>query len=412
MFEIIAVLAGSCIAGRILFFGQSKAGIIFSAGRWMLLSWIILGLFTITSPVTFEKLSISSEAILFSALWVAFFLFGELLGQNLGHSASPNCPEIATTAQFTRLCQLLLILSCVGSIGFINYILSSLGSLSGSEALGDLRELQLNSEQSTLKTVFQVLAFAGLPASLILISQFIMSNRRITIYAWSGILSFISIYFALAGRQGIAICSVALIVTIIGSLRFGAANYAHWRSISTPVVALLILFASYFAFNVATRSTSGGSMDTKLEMIEKVYGVYVDPEFRRSMRSIGPAGDSITELYAYFSTQMPGISTSLKSYQSDHDFGLNLIPHITRRIEGIFDINILRRMADSEKNVFLAVGMPANFFQTGAFSTFQSFGSFGSLIFMCFCGLLSGRSRYSLELGFSPNRVALQAILL
>jgi len=410
--SVLTVLGGQALLVYLLFLRPGGVRPASAAWRWMVMAWGSLALTSLTTPIRIERLSLSGSTAVYVTLWILCFTYGDHLGYRYGQLPEGTPSDAQPVEEgMARLSNWLLLASGLGAIGFGHLMLSEVDSFEAAGVLAELRQIQLETDQGGLRTVYQVLAFAGLPASLVLVARSLRQDLPVPLHAWTGVLFSISIYFLSAGRQGIAISSIALIVTIVGQAGRRPTPYAHVRSIALPLLAVFGLFVGYFAYNVSTRSTGGGTMDDKLAMIERVYGIYVSESFRTSIAPLGSLGDTFTELYGYFGTQLPGLSASLEGYRGGHDLGLVLIPYVSRRLEWLTGLDVLGPASAAQQEVFANLGIPGNFFQSAVQSTFQSFGRWGALVFIFACGYLAGKTRRRLEHDPAASRVVLQAMI-
>lgn len=436
MIQLVIVLAGSLLLLHVLFVRARNPDAILSPWRWMLSTWGALTLFAFTSPVTYDRMKTSTGTIVYLVAWVAAFVLGDVWGSRWTTAADVDGPGPETPGDpqagaedaraegrpagaeeptlGERGFRLLIAISVIGATGFAYLMLSAVGSYEQNELLAELRALQIAGEVvSPGATVLQVMAFAGLPAALIAMVDAIRHDRPVSLLAWVGILASASVYMTTAGRQGLVITSMAAISALVAAFAFRRADRPYpfkWRMFG-PLLAVLVLFGGYFIFNVMTRSTEGGNMDTKLEMIERVYGAYVDSGFRESVRPLGSFGDTLCELYLYLGTQLPGLTALLRDYAAPVDLGLGLVPQFTRRIEWLFGVDLLDPLYEAQKNVFLNLGMPGNFYLTAAGSTFEAFGRWAALVMVWAGGVFSGWYRARVLRRTSGARVALLAML-
>ena len=413
MTNLLIVLTVTLLLIYFLFIRSWRKLVVLSAWRWIVLMWGLLGIVNLTSPVVIARLPITATAVVYLMAWVALFVFGDLMGMRLARPRSnpgdaPSGPDYSAQG---RVAKALLLISLVGAVGFAYVFLAGGGDSSGLEVMAELRDLQVGSDSSLAKTVFTFMAFAGLPASLLLISKAIATGTEVPILAWVAALSGVSKYILTSGRQGIVITGIVLLVTIVGGLQLREKAYKPIRSLVAPMVAVLVAFVVYFSLIVGHRSNIGGTIDNKLAFVENVFDIRVDPGFRESMRPLGPGGDMAIELYSYLSTQVPGFSLMLSSYQGPVHFGIGLVPFIARRLESLAEVKILDPIEDATKVVFLEKGMPANFYRSAANSTFLAYRGFGGLVCILFCGFLAGRTRKSLMLDPTPLKLALQCMI-
>lgn len=426
MIQIAIVLGGSALLVYALFVRARQPDAILSSWRWMLSTWGLLTLFGLTSPVSYDRMSTDPWTVVYLVLWVASYVLGDVWAYRRATArhplapperpgpvpAAPDAQEAQPGAAEPLLFHLLIALSVVGAAGFGYLMLSSVGADDSVGLLAELRDLQVAGEVSSPgATVLQLMAFSGLPVALILIANAIRRGLPVPLLVWLGIMSSASVYMTTAGRQGLVITSFACIATVVSSFALGKAPYAHRRSLFAPLAGVLLIFAGYFVYNVATRGTVDGDMDIKLEMIERVYGAYVDPGFRESVRPLGSLGDTACELYLYLGTQLPGLSALLREYRVGLDFGIGLVPYFTRRLESLLGLNLLDPIYNGQKDVFLNMGMPGNFFLTAAGSTFESFGTWGGLLVVWAAGAVAGWHRRRVQRAPTGQGLAVQAML-
>jgi hypothetical protein len=428
--QIAILLAGTALLAFVLFVRAPQPDAIQSSWRWMIFAWGIFTLFALTSPVTYDRMAASPWTIVYLGLWVLAFVLGDRWAYRRGeeiHPVVPGAPVPASASPRAEdgamegatahrrgellLFRILIALSIAGAGGFIYVMLSAVDRDAGA-LLAELRQLLVDGEiASPGATALQLLASAGLPVALILIADAIRQGRPVPLLAWFGILASESIYMTTAGRQGLAFASFASIVTVVASFAQRTTPYLHRRSLFGPLVAVLLVFAGYFVYNVATRGTVDGDMDAKLEMIERVYGAYVDPEFRESVRPLGSLGDTACELYLYLGTQLPGLTALLREYRPGPDLGLGLVPFFTRRLESLTGLALLEPIYEGQKEVFINMGMPGNFYLTAAGSTFESFGGVGALLVVWAVGALCGWHRRRVQASPIGRVLAIQALL-
>lgn len=431
MIQILILLAGTALLAFLLFVRAQQPDAIQSAWRWLLFTWGIFTLFALTSPVSYDRMSASPWTVVYLAAWVLAFVLGDRWGHRREPTRRPQAPEASEASAPTRLraedgsteegttrggrepllFKILILLSIAGAGGFAHLMLSAVDR-DGGALLAELRQLMIDGDVASPEaTALQFLASAGLPVGLILIANAIREDRPVPLLAWVGVLASESIYMTTAGRQGLAIASVAAIITVVSSFAQRATPYLHRRSLFAPLAGVLLVFSAYFVYNVATRGTVDGDMDAKLEMIERVYGAYVDPGFRESVRPLGSLGDTACELYLYLGTQLPGLTALLRDYRPGPDFGLGLVPFFTRRVESLTGLALLEPIYEGQKDVFVNMGMPGNFYLTAAGSTFESFGAFGALLVVWAVGALSGWNRRRLQSAPTGQGLAMQALL-
>jgi hypothetical protein len=413
MINVLVLLIASGLLAYLLF-GRDRSGrALISASRWLLLTWGVMGLFMLTSPLSFRLLGVSSRTAVYVIAWICLFLFGDRIGSSgLGRGRTvAKGEEFGDQPGMVQVCNLIILQAVLGAIIWAAIMLRSAQLNPEAAVLSQLRSALGRSEGSVLGTLAQFMAFGGLPCALYLLARAIAVDEKPPILAWAGLLTPLSVYLVGAGRQGFVLTGVSALVTIAFSLRRRRSPYRFPSALYGPVVAGIVFSLLYFAANVRTRSTAGLTMDDKLMMIDRVYGIRVDSNFRDQMRGLGAVGDGITELYFYFSTQMPGLDATLSGYEGPHGYGLEQIPYITRRIESIADRQILEPIFQADDDVFGRLGLPANFFRSAVHSNFLSFGWVGGLLAVLIGGFFSGLARRAVLMEYNAFGLAVQGMV-
>lgn len=414
MRNFLGVFLGTGALAWILFVRRPSAHKTLSASRWMLLAWGGLGLVHWLSPIEYLAYRLSTGTVLYCLLWIGFFVLGDRLGFKL--RLKRRCiPMLRPTTTTRRRRRFTCVLTMVAVAGMIY-----LGSMAwrtvisgGVSWFAGIRQAQLEAVGAGLvKTVAIILACGGLVAFAVDLSSSILSNRKVRWLSGLGLLAYLSVYLTTGGRLGLILGGVSLLAVMMASLQFLRTRY-QWLKPMLFLIALGILLGGIYSASVAIGRTLGwsGTIDNKIAFLNLTYQSRLDEEFRESLRPFGVAGDLTIELFYYLSPQLYGLEHGLTYYRGNLGWGAVQFPYITRRIEQVFNVNLLQRIVDEDRIAFIQRGLAPNFFRTAVQTTSLDFGPVLALPFVGLCGFLAGRSHTRGMRTRSPYALALQGLV-
>lgn len=383
-----------------------------SSSRWIILSWSILISFNLLLPITSNTLIITNQTIIYIFLWILFFILSNYLGF---HSVDIKNLNTKTSEDYFLIKHKWIInfgiyLSLFSGIiyGYNKYInLTEFSTFS----LSELRNQLINSVENFFDVSLAVFALTGLAFSLLKISRHILSGKRIPIDSYFGILGYILIYVFRAGRQGLLISFIALILLIFSCVQLKEIKLFKAKKAFLPSILLFTLFVVYFIYNVSTRSIENGDMLNKIRYIESTLSMTVEQGYIDSLLSLGVFGNVLMEISLYFIPQLYGLDLDLRLPSNEYTLGAFQFAYIMRRLSFIYDNSLLLNIIQGWDNRFLHLGIQPNFFRTAISTTTIDFGMFGGLFFTSICGYLTGRCHNIAVTLKSPFFVSLQSLI-
>lgn len=408
MINFITITIVMIVAIYFLFFYHHTPLKTLSAARWMILTWLFLFVIHIVSPVQFLSFTLSYTTIIYCIAWVIVFCIGERFGFFINYSNNSR-KQIQIRLTYKNIIFMVL----CAFIGMLGLAYSSVNSLDLVSNMGDLRDLQLEGEQSgILKTASTFMACIGLVAFLIATSVSILNNNKLTKFSFIGLAAYFSVTFFTAGRSGVIFGIISIFVVFIASLQLSIHENTKIKSLLINFLFILILGVFYIMYVVSTRTTGWtGSMDIKISLINNMLQSSLDENFRESLRSYGAFGDMIIEIFYYLSPQIYGLEHAIKFYDGNFGLGAVQFPYFTRRFENVFQTEILNHIYDADKATYENWGLAANFFRTAVHTTYLDFGLVFSLFFVFITGIFAGRIRKISLTSKSPFYIAFQGLI-
>jgi hypothetical protein len=415
MVNFLAVVVGLMILVGLLLIRKPRPEKTLAAWRWMVCAWGLLLLVHLFSPIHYLAYQLSISTVLYCALWVGVFVFGDELGYRSSRSRSFSGSQTTAFAQnaYTyRVPRNLTVLSLVGLV--ILGISVGVGSVfSKGLDVAALRGAQLvGTNEGIVKTVATFLTSVGLVAFTVDLVYSVLTNSYLHRFSLMGFGAYLCIYILVGGRSGWILGGGSFLVILVASRRFLRQRYKHAKRLIVLLLLVLLVGSSYVAL-VATTRTQGwtGSMDNKITYLNILNQSFLDEDFRESLRSFGPVGYVIIEVFYYLSPQLYGLGYSLQYYQGNWGWGVIQFPYVARRIEQFLDVYWIQDITTADQALFEQLGLAPNFFRTAVHSTFVDFGPILSLLFVLGCGFLAGRTRSSAIHNPTPVTIALQALI-
>lgn len=417
MNEVLSIFMLLIVAFYVLFIYKHSMNKTLTASRWLLLAWIALCLFFAFNPVKYHSFELTTPTVLYCLLWLAAFMVGDRTGYFIrpGVGATMVCSPKRLSKKTINLLNRLIVLSLVCGL-YYGYV--KLNSLTGSNldfVMSDLRGALVSENESKLSVIAVDLAMSGLVFSLIRLSQTILDNRAPSFLILCGLSAYLSVYLFRAGRQGIGILAVALLVTLAASLQSSKQRYRYTMKLFVATACLLALLASYFTYNTLTRSTGGDadglSLDRKIAFVERALNCTIAPEFIESMQKIDPIGSSIIELVIYYSPQLYGLDFTMKYPYEQHIWGGLQFNYFVRGVEKMLGVDFFLPTIYAWENVFNEHNLYANFFRTAVATTYMDFGLVFGIFFVFTCGLFAGLVRKKALATRSPFYIGLQGLI-
>jgi len=411
MRNFLGVFLGTGALAWILLIRRPSARKTLGASRWMLLAWGGLGLVHWLSPIEYLAYRLSTGTVLYCLLWIGFFVLGDRLGFTL-RLKRRSIPMLKPPVIIRRSRWPTRAITMVAVAGMVYLGSASIGAvtLGGESGLANLRIAQTaGMNEGLIKTVAIVLACGGLVAFAVDLSSSILSNHRIRWWSRLGLLAYLSTYLLAAGRSGLVMGGISLLVVAAASLQFLRKRYRRLKSMLLLAALAFLLGAGYITLVVTSRWI--GTMDNKIVYMNALGQSRLDEGFRESLRPFGPVGDLVVEIFYYLSPQLYGLEHTLTYYRGGFGWGAVQFPYFTRRIEQVFNVNLLQRIVDADRMAFIRRGLAPNFFRTAVQTTFIDFGPVLALPFVGLCSFLAGRSRARAVRTQSPYAIALQGLV-
>ncbi|QWV95965.1 hypothetical protein KP005_11270 [Geomonas nitrogeniifigens] len=385
-----------------------------SAWRWMLAAWSLLTLFCVFNPVQYHLFQLTLPTIMYCVLWLFAFVAGDLCGALYGKLSRSRTVAAAAplSKRFRNVLDVLIVASLICGI---YYGYEKINSVSGSSldfVLSDLRGALTTQAESKFTTIAVDVALTGLVFSLIRISDSLLANSAPSLLSFAGLFAYLSVYIFRAGRQGIGIAGIALIVVVGASIQSLNVKFRHFKRLAVLLAAGTVLLVGYFTYNTMTRSTGGEiGLDRKILFFERALACSVDRNFVESMQKLDPLGSSIIEIFVYYSPQFYGLDFALNHPYHKFAWGGLQFNYFARAVERLLNLDIFVPIVSAWEDVFVDYGVYPNFFRTAVATTYMDFGYVFNLGFLFSCGFLAGRVRYSAVTTKSPFYIALQGLL-
>lgn len=377
----------------------------------MLLTWTLLFSIHIFSPVNYLVFTLSSATLVYCIVWVTSFS----LGDKLGYCLKTN--NLLLKRSKTRLSNLKLIntITILSVVGMVGLYITRMGSmdLNLTTILYDLRESEISgSESGALKTVFTFLACGGLVSFAMSLSSAFLRDKKISKLSILGFISYLSVSFFTAGRSGVILGGLSLFVTSFASYQLSLLRNIKLKLIILKFLFVAVLGMAYIISIVSTRTTSWvGTMDRKIDVINKLSASTLDESFRESLRPLATFGDTIIEIFYYLSPQFYGLEHGINNYDGNFGLGAVQLPHITRQFEKLFGLNILESIYKADKDSYEQFDLAANFFRTAVHTTFLDFNLIFSIPFVFICGFIAGKLRKNAVINKTPFDIAVQSLI-
>ena len=411
MINFVCVLIIVILSAWFLFFYKPNASKTLCAARWMLLTWILLLLIHIVSPVSYHSFTLSSSTLIYSFVWITSFCLGDKLGYYL-KTNTLLVKRSKTRLSNPKTINIISILSVIGMAGLCFMRLGSM-DLNLTTILYDLREVETaGSDTGLFKTVFTFLACGGLVSFSMSLSSAFLMNKKISRLSLLGLISYLSVSFLAAGRSAVILGGLSLFVASIASYQLSLSRNIKLKMIVLKFSLVAVLAMAYIISVVSTRTTSWvGTMDRKIDVINKLSASTLDDNFRESLRPLGTFGDTIIEIFYYLSPQLYGLEHGFNTYDGSFGLGAVQLPQITRQIEKILGLDILEIIYKADKYSFEQYGLAANFFRTAIHTTFLDFNLIFSIPYIFICGFIAGKLRKNAVMNKAPYDIAVQALI-